>query len=105
MCRRPIFRSSFLLFVLLFATIGRASPWVADLRYHNGEFYIFYPDPGYGIYMTKASRPSGPWSAPLLIKQVKGWIDPCPFWDDASRTSIGSASSSHTFTIAGQEVI
>jgi beta-xylosidase len=131
MCRRPIFRSSFLLLVLLFASLAQASPWVADqgdgtyrnpilyadysdpdvirvgtdfyltassfnavpglpilhskdlvnwelighvyaaqppldvynkpqhgsgswapaLRYHNGQFYIFYPDPGYGIYM------------------------------------------------------
>ena len=25
---------------------------------------------------------AGPWSAPLLIKSAKGWIDPCPFWDN-----------------------
>lgn len=32
--------------------------------------------------MVKARQPGGPWSPPLLIKSAKGWIDPCPFWDD-----------------------
>jgi beta-xylosidase len=56
--------------------------WAPAIRYHNGWFYIFYPDPDYGIYMVKSHNPAGPWSAPLLIKSAKGWIDPCPFWDD-----------------------
>jgi beta-xylosidase len=56
--------------------------WAPAIRYHNNLFYIFFPDPDYGIYMVKARDPSGPWSAPLLIKSAKGWIDPCPFWDD-----------------------
>ena len=67
--------------------------WAPALRYHNGEYFIFYPDPGYGIYMTKASKPGGPWSAPLLIKQVKGWIDPCPFWDDDGHAYLINAMS------------
>lgn len=56
--------------------------WAPAIRYHNNYFYIFYPDPDYGIYMVKARHPAGPWSAPLLIKSAKGWIDPCPLWDD-----------------------
>jgi len=56
--------------------------WAPAIRYHNKFFYIFFPDPDYGIYMVKARAASGPWSAPLLIKSAKGWIDPCPFWDD-----------------------
>jgi len=56
--------------------------WAPAIRYHDNYFYIFYPDPDYGIYMTKARNPAGPWTAPLLIKSAKGWIDPCPFWDD-----------------------
>jgi beta-xylosidase len=56
--------------------------WAPAIRYHNNYFYIFYPDPDYGIYMVKAKHPAGPWSAPLMIKSAKGWIDPCPFWDD-----------------------
>lgn len=56
--------------------------WAPAIRHHNGYFYIFFPDPDYGIYMTKARNPAGPWSAPLLIKSAKGWIDPAPLWDD-----------------------
>ena len=26
--------------------------WAPCIRYHKEEFYIFYPDPDYGIYMT-----------------------------------------------------
>lgn len=56
--------------------------WAPALRYHNGEFFLFYPEPDTGIYMTKAKAVTGPWSKPLLIKTAPGWIDPCPFWDD-----------------------
>jgi beta-xylosidase len=31
--------------------------------------------------------------APLLIKQVKGWIDPCPFWDDDGHAYLVNALS------------
>jgi beta-xylosidase len=56
--------------------------WAPSIRFHAGEFFIFYPDPNYGIYMIKARSIRGPWSEPLLIKAAKGWIDPCPLWDD-----------------------
>jgi beta-xylosidase len=56
--------------------------WAPAIRYHNGEFFVYYPDPDFGIYLVKAKDPSGPWSTPLLIKSAKGWIDPCPLWDE-----------------------
>lgn len=56
--------------------------WAPAIRYHNDEFYIYFPDPDYGIYMTKTTDPSGSWSAPVLVFEGKGLIDPCPFWDD-----------------------
>ncbi len=56
--------------------------WAPSIRFHNNEFYIFYGDPDFGIYMVKARNVAGPWSKPLLIQAAKGWIDPCPFWDD-----------------------
>jgi beta-xylosidase len=56
--------------------------WAPAIRFHAGEYYIFYPDPDYGIYMTKAKDPALEWSKPLLIAEGKGWIDPCPLWDD-----------------------
>jgi beta-xylosidase len=65
--------------------------WAPAIRYHNETFYIFYPDPDYGIYMVKAKDPAGPWSEPLLNKAAKGWIDPCPFWDDDGKAYLVSA--------------
>ena len=56
--------------------------WAPSIRFHNNYFYIFYGDPDFGIYMLKARNAAGPWSEPLLIRAAKGWIDPCPFWDD-----------------------
>lgn len=56
--------------------------WAPAIRFHAGEFYIYFPDPDFGIYMTKTKDPAGEWSKPILIKEGKGWIDPCPLWDD-----------------------
>lgn len=56
--------------------------WAPAIRYHNKEFYIYYPDPDFGIYLVKAKNPAGPWSEPLLVEAGKGLIDPCPLWDD-----------------------
>jgi beta-xylosidase len=65
--------------------------WAPAIRYHAGEYFIFYPDPDYGIYVLKAKAPVGPWSEPLLIKRAKGWIDPCPLWDDDGKAYLVSA--------------
>jgi len=65
--------------------------WAPAIRYHAGEFFIFYPDPDLGIYMVKAKRAEGPWSEPLLIKRAAGWIDPCPLWDDDGQAYLVSA--------------
>jgi beta-xylosidase len=56
--------------------------WAPSIRYRNGEFYIYYPDPDFGIYLTKAKNAAGPWSDPVLVEGGKGLIDPCPLWDD-----------------------
>ena len=56
--------------------------WAPSIRYHKGEFWIYYPDPDFGIYLTKAKNPKGPWSLPLLVEAGKGLIDPCPLWDE-----------------------
>jgi beta-xylosidase len=56
--------------------------WAPSIRFHNGEFYIYYPDPDFGIYLVKAKHPAGPWSDPVLVEAGKGLIDPCPLWDD-----------------------
>lgn len=56
--------------------------WAPSIRYHQNEFYIYYPDPDFGIYLTKAKNITGPWSIPVLVQEGKGLIDPCPLWDD-----------------------
>jgi beta-xylosidase len=62
-----------------------AGIWAPSLRFHAGRFYIFFPDPDYGIYVTTASDPREKWSAPVLVKGGRGLIDPCPLWDDDGR--------------------
>lgn len=56
--------------------------WAPCLRYHDGKFWIFYPDPDFGIYVMTAEKFAGPWSAPHLLLAGKGIIDPTPLWDD-----------------------
>ena len=56
--------------------------WAPSIRFHQNAFYIYYPDPDYGIYMVKAVNPRGPWSEPILVREGKGLIDPSPLWDD-----------------------
>ncbi|QCK13289.1 glycoside hydrolase family 43 protein [Mangrovivirga cuniculi] len=55
--------------------------WAPSIRYHNGEFYIYYGDPDFGIYMVKTKDPAGSWEDPVLVQKGKGLIDPCPLWD------------------------
>ena len=56
--------------------------WAPSIRYHNGVFYIYYPDPDFGIYLTTAKNITGPWSDPVMVEGGRGLIDPCPLWDD-----------------------
>lgn len=65
--------------------------WAPSIRYHDGEFYIFYPDPDLGIYRIKAKNIRGPWSDPELILEGKGLIDPCPLWDDNGKVYLAYA--------------
>lgn len=65
--------------------------WAPCIRYHNKEFYIYYPDPDYGIYMIKTKDPKSTWSAPKLVKEGKGLIDPTPLWDDDGKVYLGYA--------------
>jgi beta-xylosidase len=62
--------------------------WAPAIRYHKGEFYIYYPDPDYGIYLIKSKDPAGKWSEPVLVQEGKGLIDPCPLWDDDGKVYV-----------------
>ncbi|MDU7472056.1 MAG: glycoside hydrolase 43 family protein [Paenibacillus macerans] len=56
--------------------------WAPSLRYHDGKFWVFFSTPDEGIFMCQAADPFGKWTAPHLVRAAKGWIDPCPFWDE-----------------------
>lgn len=65
--------------------------WAPAIRFHKGEFYIYYPDPDFGIYMIKARNIKGNWSDPILVEQGQGLIDPCPFWDEDGKAYLAHA--------------
>jgi beta-xylosidase len=90
--------------------------WAPSLRFHKGEFYIYYPDPDFGIYVIKAKNAAGPWSVPVLVNAGKGLIDPCPLWDDdgkaylvhgwaASRAEINSLLTIRKLSADGMKVL
>lgn len=56
--------------------------WAPAIRFHDGLFYIYFCTPDEGLFMATAKDPKGPWSKLHLVKEVKKWEDPCPFWDD-----------------------
>jgi beta-xylosidase len=56
--------------------------WAPSIRYHNGQFYVYFGDPDLGIFMTHTADPAGTWAALTCVKDAKGWIDCCPLWDD-----------------------
>ncbi len=56
--------------------------WAPAIRVHDGVYYIFIPEPDKGIFVTHTTDPFGEWSPVHCIKEAKGWIDPCPLWDD-----------------------
>ena len=90
--------------------------WAPSLRYHNGEFYVYFGDPDNGIFMSKAKNPAGPWAPLHLVRAAKGWIDPCPFWDDdgqaylvhawaKSRSGINSILTIHRLSPDGTKLL
>ena len=62
-----------------------AGVWAPSIRYHNGEYYIYWGDPDYGVMMVKAKDPAGQWSKPLCVIPGQGLIDTTPLWDDDGR--------------------
>ncbi len=83
--------------------------WAPSIREHDGRLYIFYGDPDRGIYclrtkpitynqspITNNQSPitnhQSPityfplqWEQPVLVMEGKGYIDPCPLWDEDGR--------------------
>jgi beta-xylosidase len=56
--------------------------WAPSIRCHAGKYWVFFSTPDEGIFMSTAAHPAKPWSPLTLVRAAKGWIDPCPFWDE-----------------------
>ena len=56
--------------------------WAPAIRRHSGRFYVYFPTPKEGIFVSTATKITGPWSKPVAVIAKPGLEDPCPFWDD-----------------------
>ena len=59
--------------------------WAPSIRYHQGEYYIYWGDPDHGVYMVKTKDPAGEWEQPVCVIRGKGYIDTTPLWDEDGR--------------------
>jgi beta-xylosidase len=74
--------------------------WAPSIRKHNGLFYVYFPTPTEGIFVSIAAKITGPWSTPEAVIAQAGLEDPCPFWDDD-----GNAYLVHSQTGAGPLIL
>ena len=65
--------------------------WAPSIRYHEGEYFIYWGDPDYGVMMTKTKDPAGMWEEPVCVIPGKGLIDTTPLWDDDGRCYLVNA--------------
>lgn len=56
--------------------------WAPSIRWHDNKLWVYFSTPDEGIFMSHTDDAWGEWSAPHCVQPAKGWIDPCPFWDD-----------------------
>lgn len=63
--------------------------WAPAIRYHDGVFFVFVCTPTEGLFVTRARDPRGPWEPWQCVREVEGWEDPCPFWDDDGSAWLG----------------
>ena len=61
--------------------------WAPSIRYHDGQYYIYWGDPDFGVYMVKTINgdPAGEWTKPYCVIKGTGYIDTTPLWDDDGR--------------------
>jgi len=74
--------------------------WAPSIRKHDGLYYVYFPTPNEGIFLSTAAKITGPWSEPVAVIAKPGLEDPCPFWDDD-----GSAYLIHSVTGAGPLIL
>jgi beta-xylosidase len=74
--------------------------WAPSIRKHDGRYYVYFPTPTEGIFMSSAAKITGPWTPPAAVIGQAGLEDPCPFWDDD-----GKAYLIHSKTGAGPLIL
>jgi beta-xylosidase len=74
--------------------------WAPSIRKHNGLFYVYFPTPNEGIFVSTSTKITGPWTIPVAVISQAGLEDPCPFWDDD-----GSAYLIHSKVGAGPLIL
>ena len=67
--------------------------WAPAIRYNKGWFYIFVGDPDHGVFMVRSKDPAGRWEEPVWVTREKGFIDPCPFWDNDGKAYLSHAAA------------
>ncbi len=55
--------------------------WAPSIRFHDGQFFVYFCTPHEGLFMARAENPAGPWTL-RHVAAVEMWEDPCPLWDD-----------------------
>lgn len=65
--------------------------WAPCIRYHKGEYMIYWGDPDFGIYVVKTKDIRGTWDKPILVLPGKGRIDPSPLFDDDGKVYLTHA--------------
>ena len=66
------------------APAHKRGTWAPSLRFHDGLFYVCVCLPDEGLFAFTASDPAGEWAC-HHVKDVSGWIDPCPLFDEDGR--------------------
>jgi len=56
--------------------------WAPAIRFHRGRFYVCFPTPDEGVFITSAPSAEGPWDPIIPLIATNNLEDPCPFWDD-----------------------
>ena len=67
--------------------------WAPAIRYHDGWYNIFVGNPDKGVFMVRTQDVTGHWEPPIWVVEQKGFIDPCPLWDEDGNAWLSHAAA------------
>jgi len=73
--------------------------WAGAIAYHQGKFYVYFTDPDFGLFMTSATDPAGPWSPLTKMIDGAGWDDPGALWDDNGKAYLVTTNFADNYKI------